>query len=239
MTNDQGANSIDVFHGRSQSNAIQAFYKDSVPLYAGIIRKNLSPGKYSVADYGGHKGELLSELVSTLPEYDFQPIIVDKVNGLEPGLNFKKIVGDIIGNSLPDKSIDLVIMRYVLPWDAFDNQKLILNEVKRVCKEFAIIQHQGAPSDNPTPLQNASKKLWSGVILTLKRDYGFFTESSQIEKWMQELGMNYDKVEERYVTTLSEMFIEKFNLSQVDADMTKNILNGCDGITITTWIIRF
>jgi hypothetical protein len=65
----------------------------------------------------------------------------------------------------------------------------------------------------------------------LKRDYGFFTESSQIEKWMQELGMNYEKVEERYVTTLSEMFIEKFNLSQVDADMTKNILNGCDGIT--------
>ncbi|MFA6601666.1 MAG: class I SAM-dependent methyltransferase [Candidatus Paceibacterota bacterium] len=238
MINEQGANSIDVFHGRSQSYVIQAFYKDSVPLYAGLIRKNLKPGRYSVADFGGHKGELLSEFISALPEYQFEPIILDKVEGLETSLNFKKIVGDIIGNSLPNKSVDIVIMRYVLPWDAYENQKLILNEVKRVCKNLAIIQHQGAPSDNPKPLQEATKVLWGGTIPTLKRDHGFFTESSQVEKWMVELGMNFEKVEEKYIETLSEMFIEKFKLNESEADQTKKILNGCDGITITTWVVR-
>ncbi|MEI6238541.1 MAG: class I SAM-dependent methyltransferase [bacterium] len=238
MINNQGTNSVDIFHGRGKSGAIQSFYKDSVPLYAKFIRENLKPGKYSVADFGGHKGELLSELISSLPEYEFQAIILDKVEGLEQGANFKKIVGDIIGNSLPNKSVDIVIMRYVLPWDAYENQKLILNEVKKVCKNFAIIQHQGAPSDNPEPLQKASKVLWSGVVPTLKRDYGFFTESSQIEKWMHELGMNSEKVEEKYVEKLSDMFIEKFGLNTEEADMTKKILNGCDGITITTWVVK-
>ena len=236
--NNQGSKSIDVFHGRSESVAIQAFYKDSVPLFTKLIRKNVKPGKYSLADLGGHKGELLSELISALPEYDFQSVIIDKVSGLEPGIKIEKINHDIIGNPLPDKSTDLVIMRYVLPWDAYENQKLILNEVKRVCRNMAIIQHQGAPSDNPKPLQEASKVLWSGAVPTLKRDYGFFTESSQIEKWMNELGMNFEKIEERYVETLSEMFIEKFSLSAEEAEMTKKILDGCDGITITTWVIK-
>ena len=52
MINDQGVNSVDAFHGRSNSTAIQAFYKDSAPLYSGFIRKNLKSGKYSMADFG-------------------------------------------------------------------------------------------------------------------------------------------------------------------------------------------
>jgi hypothetical protein len=77
MNTNQGENSGDVFHGRSNSSAIQAFYKDSAPLFAKLIRKNMIPGRYSVADFGGHKGELLSELIRTLPEYDFDPIILE------------------------------------------------------------------------------------------------------------------------------------------------------------------
>jgi hypothetical protein len=238
MNTNQGENSGDVFHGRSKSFAIQAFYKDSVPLFAKLIRKNMLPGRYSVADFGGHKGELLSELIQALPEYDFDSIILDKVSGLEKGVNFKKIESDIIGNPLPDKSVDIIIMRYVLPWDKYGNQKLILGEVKRVCKNIAIIQHQGAPNDNPKLLQDASIRLLGGSIPKLKRDYGFFTESNQIEKWMSELGMNFEKVEEKYIETLSEMFIEKFALNNEESCLTKEILKGCDGINITTWIIK-
>ena len=238
MNTNQGENSGDVFRGKSNSTAIQAFYKDSVPLFAKLIRKNMLPGRYSVADFGGHKGELLSELIQALPEYDLDPIILDKVSGLEKGANFKKIEADIIGNPLPDKSVDIIIMRYVLPWDRYENQKLILNEVKRVCKNIAIIQHQGAPNDNPKPLQDASKKLWGGSIPKLRRDYGLFTESNQIEKWMSELGMNLEKVEERYIETLSEMFIEKFALNNEESRLTKEILKGCDGINITTWVVK-
>jgi hypothetical protein len=207
-------------------------------IVAKLIRKNMIPGRYSVADFGGHKGELLSELIRTLPEYDFDPIILDKVSGLERDANFKKIEADIIGNPLQDKSVDLIIMRYVLPWDKYENQKLILAEVKRVCKDVAIIQHQGASNDNPKLLQDASRKLWGGSIPKLRRDYGFFTESNQIEKWMSELGMNFEKVEEKYIETLSEMFIEKFALNNEESCLTKEILKGCDGINITTWIIK-
>ncbi len=236
--NFQGQNSTDAFHGKSQSKAMQSLYKDSVPLFAQIIRNNLKPSKYTLVDFGGHKGELVSELLSALPEYEFDSTIIDKGEGMEAGVNAKKIVGDIINNSLPDKSADLVLLRYVLPWDAYENQKLILNEVKRVCKTIAIIQHQGAPSDNPKPLQEASLRLWSGLVPTLKRDHGYFTEATKIEKWMQELGMNFEKVEEKYVETLSEMFTEKFHLNAQEAAATKDILKGCDGISITTWIIH-
>ena len=237
--NEQGKNSARVFHGESQSDAVKSFYKDSVPLFTKIIKNNLKPNKYALIDIGGHKGEFLSELLTELPEYKFESTIIDKVEGLEDGLNVKKLVEDVVNNSLPDKCADLVIMRYVLPWDVYDNQKRILNEIKRLCKNIAIIQHQGAPSNNPKPLQNAAKELWGGAVPTLKREHGLFTESSKIEEWMNELGMKFEKIEEKYIETLSELFIEKFGLDGTEAQKTKDILKGCDGISITTWVIMF
>jgi len=235
----QGANSADAFHGKGKSEIIKEFYSNSASLFASIVRSNLNKGKYSLVDLGGHKGELLGDILELLPEYEFDSIIIDRVEGLEEKTKAKKVVGDIVNTGLPDKSADLVIMRYVLPWDAYDRQKLILKEAQRICKGLMIIQHQGAPSDNPKPLQQASMKLWSGAVPTLKREYGFFTESAQVEKWMTELGIRYERIEEKYIPALSDLFIEKFSLSSEEAKATKQILKGCDGITITTWLARF
>ncbi len=237
--NDQGANSIQAFHGKGKANAIKLFYGDSASLFAKLIRNNLKAGKYTLVDLGGHRGEVLGDMLPLLPEYEFKAVIIDKVRGIDEGVKARKIVGDIIGNEMPDKSADIVLMRYVLPWDSYENQKLILKEVQRICKGFAIIQHQGAQSDNPKPLQDASLKLWSGAVPVLKRDFGFFTEAKQVERWMTELGINFEKLDQKYIGTLSEMFIEKFNLNETDAQATKDILSGCDGIEITTWLLRF
>ena len=239
MTN-QGENSINAFHGLGASNAIRLFYGESAELFASAIKNNLKPGKYTLADLGGHKGELLADILEKLPEYDFDSVIVDKIPGLDDkSLKTRKIVGDIINSSISDKSIDVVIMRYVLPWDKYENQKLILKEVKRICRGIAIIQHQGAPNDNPKLLQQASLKLWSGVIPSLKRDYGFFTEAKQVETWMNELGISFKILQQQYVIPLSDMFIEKFKLNNEEAKLTKEILKECDGITVTTWLLNF
>lgn len=237
--NKQGNNSKIMFHGKGKAAPAYEFYAKSASLFADIIRRNLSCGKYRLLDFGGHRGELLGDILSLLPEYNLDSTIIDKVEGIDSNVRANKIVGDIINNPVSDKDADIVIMRYVFPWDKYENQKLILKEVKRVCRGIAIIQHQGAPDSNPKPLQDASLKLWSGVIPVLKRDNGFFTEASQIEKWMKDLEINFDKIEEKYIENVSDLFSEKFDLNDAETKLAKEILNGCDGITVTTWLIKF
>lgn len=236
----QGENSEKAFHGVGSVGAIKLFYGESASLFAKIIRTNYKPGKYTLADLGGHKGELLADILKELPEYEFDSIIIDRVPGLDNGnIKARKVVGDIVNSEITDRSIDIVIMRYVLPWDEYDRQKLIIQEAQRICRGITIIQHQGAPDDNPRLLQDASLKLWSGIVPVLKRDYGFFTEAGQVEKWMDELNIKYEKIDHKYIETLSEMFIEKYKLNENDANKTKEVLRGCDGITITTWVLKF
>jgi len=237
--NFQGINAEKIFHGQAKSPASQLFYAESAPLFSKIIRENLKPGTYSLVDLGGHRGEFLSELSKDLPEFNFESTVVDKVDGLDPNFSAKKITANIINIPLSDKSADIVILRYVLPWDSFDNQKLILNEAKRLCKQLCIIQHQGADSVDPGPMQQAALRLFGGNPPRLKRDNGFFTESKQVEKWMDELHMPYKKIQERKVETLSETFVEKFELNDQEADMVREVLRGCDYIMQTTWVLDF
>ncbi|MEI8328359.1 MAG: methyltransferase domain-containing protein [Candidatus Taylorbacteria bacterium] len=235
----QGTNAENIFHGKGESQASKLFYTESTPFISEIIKNNLEPGRYTLVDLGGHKGELLRELLLRLPDYNFEASIIDEEEGLDADLNVKKIVADITNTPLVDKSVDVAVMRYVLPWNAFEKQKLIFKEIARICKGICIIQHQGANSNNPRPLQDASKRLFSGIVPKLKRDNGFFTESSQIELWMDELNIHHEKLQERKIETLSEMFIEKFNLSSDDTALTRETLKGCDYIMQTTWILRF
>lgn len=235
----QGINAEKIFRGIGQSNASKLFYNESASLFSQIIRNNLKTGKYTLVDLGGHKGELINQLLDLLPEYVFEASVIDEEDGIEGARQIQKIKTDIINNPLPDKSIDVAIMRYVLPWNAFEKQKPILHEISRICRGICIIQHQGADSANPIPLQQASLKLFSGIVPKLKRENGFFTESSQIEAWMNEFNIQFEKLQERRIETLSEMFIEKFNLAGDDAISVQEILKGCDYIMQTTWVLRF
>ena len=215
------------------------FYGESADLFSSEIKRYLKPGNYFLADLGGHKGELLADILQKLPEYNFDSTIIDINEGIEEKLSAKKIIADITKIPFHDKSIDIVVVRYVLAWNSLEKQKEILKEISRITKGIAIIQHQGSSDENPQGLQNASDKLFDGEIPILKRVGYLFTEPSRIESWMQELGIRYERIQQRKIDGLSELFIEKFSLSDIEAQKTRDILAGNDYILQTTWVLKF
>jgi len=56
---------------------------------------------------------------------------------------------------------------------------------------------------------------------------------------MKELDISFERIQERDVPGLSNLFIEKYNLSEVDAHNTQAILSGADYVTQAAWILKF
>lgn len=237
---EQGLNAEAVFHGKVISEASRSVYGESVSLFSKIIHSELRAGEYSLADLGSHKGELLDDLLKVLPEYTFKTIAIDvNADDLKSNNANQKIVSDLSRLQLADKSVDVVIARYALAWNDLENQEDILREIKRVTKKIAIVQHQGAKSENPEELQSASKHLFDGIIPQLKRDKFFFSTPEQIEGIMRGLEINFEKIEEEYVKGLASLLIEKYNLSEDHAFKVKEILKNSDYVIKATWILRF
>jgi len=237
---EQGVNAEKLFHGKMEGHAAELFYTESAGLFASIISKEIPKGTYSLVDLGGHKGELLSEIASLLPDYKFNSTVVDRVEGLDPGVDGEKIVGDITHTSFESKNADIVFLRYVLAWNTTEGQREILKEVARITKRIAIIQHQGADSANPGLLQEAQARLFSGEIPELKRDPNFmWTDPRSLESLMMELGIKYSIVQDRRIDGLSDLFIEKYGLAGSKAEAVREILRNCDYVMQTTWVLDF
>jgi hypothetical protein len=237
---DQGVNAESVFHGESKTEASSLIYKESAPFLSGIISKNLLIGNYKLADLGSHKGEFLQDLVRLLPYYNFDTLAVDiNQNDLELNPANKKLLSDLSALDIPNKSIDVTIARYALAWNLIEAQRQILAEIKRTTTKIAIIQHQGSKNEYPNKLQNASENLFGGVVPVLKRDVFCFSTSEQIEIFMKELGINFERLQDREVKGLSDIFVEKYSLSEEDALKVKSILSESDYVRQTTWILKF
>ena len=238
--NEQGVNAQKLFYGQMEGQAVELFYSESAELFANTISKIMAPGSYSLIDLGGHKGELFSEVKEKLPDYHFKAIIADKVDGIDPNLGAEKIVTDVTHTPFENKSADIVIVRYVLAWNTPENQKEILKEISRITKGIAIIQHQGADSDNPALLSEAQSKLFSGDIPELKRDLNYsWTDPRTLETWMNELGIKYSTIQDRRIDGLSDLFIEKYGLTDQKADSVKEMLHNYDYVMQTTWVLDF
>lgn len=237
---DQGENSHTIFHGNTESEASRLMYRGSALLFSEIIRSNLKNNEYTLADLGSSKGEFLNDLIKHLPEYNLKTIAIDineddiKINNAD-----KKIVTNLTNIPLDDKSVDITTARYVLSWNNIADQKKIIEEIKRITKHIAIIQHQGANTNHPNSLQESSKILFNGIIPQLKRDNFFFSTSTQIEDFMNGLNISFKKIQERDVEGLSNIFIEKYNLSEIDTKQVKEILRNSDYITQSTWVLNF
>lgn len=240
---EQGDNSLKMFRGESISSAAFSIYSESAPLFAGVITKymqTIGGGEHFIADLGSHKGAFLQDLLSRFPQYKFHSIAID-VNGDDLSENPAeiKINSDLTNINLPDKSVDIVVCRYVLAWNDLESQNKIISEIKRVGRGIGIIQHQGAESENPGPLQNASKDLFSGVVSKLKRENFFFSTPDQIENLLLSQGVEFECIQDRKVPGLSELLIEKYELSGEDAENVKRILRDSDYVNQTTWILKF
>jgi len=70
-----------------------------------------------------------------------------------------------------------------------------------------------------------------------KRIGHYFSSREEIEKWMKENNINFERLSERKVDYVSNVFIERLELDEDDATKTKNILDDKDYIIQTTWVI--
>lgn len=239
---EQGEYSEVMFRGENSSRAAELVYSESVKLFSDAIIATLPEGRYSIADLGSSKGEFFKNLLNseTLTNFTFDTIAVD-VNEDDISANSaeSRIVSDLQSLSLADKSVDIILARYALAWNNLEGQRKILEEIKRVTKGIAIIQHQGANSENPEGLQDASLQLFSGIIPTLKRDAFYFSSAEQLEEIMKELNISFERIQNRDVDGLSSIFIDKYDLSEEDAQTTVDCLKGSDYVTQTAWILRF
>lgn len=238
---EQGPNAPKIFHGETVSEAAFQMYAESANLFADIIKKSIPVGdECSMVDLGSHKGIFLKDLLGELPEYRFHTIAVD-INGEDLADNpaDEKINSDLSHVNIPDKSVDIVVCRYVLAWNSLEVQKEIISEMKRIGSGLGIIQHQGAESENPVPLQNAAQNLFSGVVPKLKREDFFFSTPNQVEEILAGQEIQFERIQNRVVFGLSDLLIEKYGLSEQDAEVVKNILKDTDYVNQTTWVLKF
>lgn len=236
----QGIFAEKLFHGLSGNKTIKLVYGESADLFSKIITNTFKRGQYSLLDLGSHRGEFLDDVIKKLPEFTFSTTAIDineediKINSAQ-----NKITGAITNLPFDDKSFDITLARYCLAWNNVDDQIKILNEIKRVTKDIAIIQHQGADKNNPVPLQKASKALFSGSVDLLKRDDFYFSTTNEIKQWLDNTGIKYEVVQERKVEGLSGLLIEKYSLDESNKKITKDILQDCDYILQSTFVLDF
>ncbi len=74
-------------------------------------------------------------------------------------------------------------------------------------------------------------------IPKLKRIDHYFSSRNEIEKWMQENKINFERLMERKIENLEDVFIERYNLNDGESLKTKEILGDKNYIIQTTWLI--
>ena len=240
--NFQGEQGDVVFRGEGKFKANQELYAYSAKNFANIIKEKLllRDEPYILADLGGHKGELLGNIISQLPDYKFETIGIDlNEDALRENLIAnKKVVASLDKLPFADKSIDVAIARYVLSWNNIDGQRNILNEIARVVKNFGIVEHGGAPRESAELWRNGFNQLFNGEqIPSLKRDIHFFSSGNELENLMIESGISFECVSDKKIDNVSDVFIEKWKLNEDDASKAKEILNDKDYIIQTRWVI--
>lgn len=235
-----GAGTSSVFSGQVLTDTNRIHYAESAPFFAEEIRKLLESGEYTLADIGTYKGELLTEILKLLPEYKFKTIGVD-IN--KEALEENKVVGEKVvcdARKLPfaDKSIDIVIVRYMLQWNNSEAQKDILKEIARVIKRFAIIEHNGPDNGDEELWRKNSDRLLSGdEVSKMKRLNYFFASEAEVERWMSESGIEYKVLRSRKTPGLSNIYIERYLLDDKEAETARNILEGTDYVAQVDWLI--
>lgn len=215
-------------------------YGETAGFFSEEIKNRLVPDKeYVLADVGAFKGELLDNIISKLPDFKFKTVALDINNkALEENRADTKIAG--VAEQLPfaDKSVDVLMMRYVLQWNNPEKQKKIIKEIPRVIKDFALIEHIGSGNDDPILWRKNMDNLLGGDrVPKLKRAEQFFSSRDEIEKWMAEEGVKFERLNEQRIDNPSDAFIERYNLTLEEGKAVREILGDNDYEIKTDWIV--
>lgn len=192
-----------------------------------------------VADIGSFKGELLDSLIKILPEYKFKTIAVDiNEKALEENSAEEKIFADASKLPFEDNSIDIEIVRFLLQWNSWEKQKEIIRQIARTTKEFALIEHGGADSIDSDEWRKNMDRLFEGKeVPKLKRGEHFFSSRDEIEQMMKEEGIRFERIREKVIQNIAEIYAERFGLSKEDYLKTKEILADKNFFIQTDWVI--
>lgn len=238
----QGEKTSSVFSGKGYSKTTREAYEKSAKYFSKIIRTELPDKtiKYTFADFGCYKGELLQNVLNQLKNYNFYTIGIDtKANLQENNVAQEKISGNLTNLPLKNNSVDCGMMRYVLQWNNLKDQEKILKEVYRVIKNFVIIQHTGPDNLYPEKWRIKFNELFTGKqIKKLKRTGGFFSSQNEIEKILLKNKINFKLLSSKKIKSASDVFIERFGLSKQEAEITRNILADKDYSIQTTWLLK-
>jgi ubiquinone/menaquinone biosynthesis C-methylase UbiE len=239
---EQGQFAQEIFAGKIDKPAIKELYSESAQLFAELIKNRLMPRDepYELLDVGSFKGDLVDNVVSELGDsYKIKATGID-INGdalIQNTAVDRKVVGDISAMPFRDRQFDISEARYVMPWNVFEKQGDILKEISRVTKGFAIIQHAGADDVDTASWQGVMHNLLNGAVEKLKRKVCYFASAQELEGFMDKMGIKYERVQSRRVDHVSQVFIEKFNLNEVEAQKVISRLGAKDYIYQTTWVI--
>lgn len=214
----QGNNTVEVFGGKSRLESIKRIYGESAEYFADIIKERLpkKDASYSFADFGTHGGDLLKNVLELLDEYDLHTIGIDVEKNMQGNESAQeKIPADLTNIPLEDKSVDFGMSRYVLAWNSPERQQKILKEISRIIKDFAIIQHAGSDNENSVQWRQRFDDVFDGEeVPKLERHGYFYSSREEIESWMKENNINFQRLSERRIENVADAFIERFALSE-------------------------
>jgi ubiquinone/menaquinone biosynthesis C-methylase UbiE len=239
---EMGAGSSGVFSGESlKTKAEREMYGESADYIAGIIRERISKdGEKTFLDIGSFKGELLKNILAKLPEYNIHAITLDTdEKALQNNDSAQeKIVADAAIIPLPDKSVDIIAMRYVLQWNTLERQEAILSEINRTLKGVAVIQHVGADCAETKKWRERMDDLLDGEEITkLKRDGHYYSSRDELETFMKSAGINFERLQDRKIDRAVDIFSERFKLTEDEIKMAEAVLGDRNYFYQTTWLI--
>jgi len=229
-----------VFSGEAKTKATQEAYNKTPEVFSREIKNRLSPNReYTIADIGSFRGELLNNLLGLIPDYRFRTIAIDiDEDALNQNLLQEKRIANAEKLPFEDNSIDIEIVRFLLQWNNWERQKRIIREIARTVKEFALIDHGGADNRKTDEWRKKHDRLYNGVeVPKLKRKECFFSSRNEIEKTMKDNGIRFERIQEKTINDLSEIYSERFNLNAEESAKAKEILADKNFVIQTDWII--
>lgn len=239
---EMGTDTSSVFSGEGKGEALKKVYGESAKLFSDLIKKYIpeSETEYTIADIGSFKGELLSKILDKLgTDFLVKTIAIDVNEGaLEQNTADKKIVSSADLLPIADKSTDISIMRYALQWNPMEKQREMIKEIHRVTKKLAIIQHCCPDDQNSNEWRVHMDDVLDGEeIPKLKRTGHYFASPSEIEKIMNDIGIKFQKISEINVPNVSEIFIERYGLSDNEEKILKELFGKFDYENVVTWVL--
>ena len=236
----QGESTSVVFAGKGRSPASRRIYAESAQLFATLIAECLACDErpYVLADIGSYKGELLAEVLGYLPRHRFSTVAVDiNADAMRDNPADRRIVADAAGTGLSDKVADVAICRYVLQWNMPDKQRQILRELERISKHAVILQHFGSDVGAHEHRTRIDTVLSGTKVPQLRREDYYMSTAQEIEAWLAEQGLAFQRRSHIKISHVSDSFVDRYNLTGIDARRVKEALGDYDYIVVTTWIL--